>query len=39
MDGGSITARIYTGRGGSDAQTKVFCNSLLAGSTLPTLAP
>lgn len=38
-EGGAITARIYTAKGSSDAETKVLCNTLLAGSTLPTLAP
>ncbi|MGD0447458.1 MAG: hypothetical protein ABSB36_02415 [Candidatus Dormibacteria bacterium] len=39
LGGGVITARIYTAKGGSDAETKVLCDTLLAGSTLPTLAP
>ncbi len=39
LGGGAITARIYTAKGGSDAETKVLCDTLLAGSTLPTLTP
>jgi hypothetical protein len=39
LGGGVITARIYTAKGGADAETKVFCDTLLAGSTLPTLTP
>ena len=39
LGGGAITARIYTAKGSSDAETKVLCDTLLAGSTLPTLAP
>ena len=39
LGGGVITARMYTAKGGADAETKVFCDTLLAGSTLPTLAP
>ena len=39
LGGGAITARIYTAKGGADAETKVLCDTLLAGSTLPTLTP
>jgi hypothetical protein len=38
-EGGTVTARIYTAKGGSDAETEVLCDTLLAGSTLPTLTP
>jgi hypothetical protein len=39
LDGGAVTARIYTAQGGSDADTVVLCNTLLGGVSLPTLAP
>jgi len=38
-EGGSITARIYTAKGGSPAETEILCDTLLSSSTLPTLAP
>jgi hypothetical protein len=38
-EGGSITARIYTAKGGSPSETEVLCDNLLESSTLPTLAP
>jgi len=39
LDGGAITARIYTAQAGSDADTVELCNTLLGGVSLPTLAP
>ena len=38
-EGGFITARIYTAKGGSPSETEILCDTLLSGSTLPTLAP
>ena len=38
-DDGTVTARVYTAQGGTDADTVVLCNSLLGGASLPTLAP
>lgn len=38
-EGGAITARIYTAKGGSPSETEILCNTLLSSSTLPTLAP
>jgi hypothetical protein len=38
-EGGEITARIYTAKGGSPAETEILCDTLLSSSTLPTLAP
>ncbi len=38
-EGGVITARIYTAKGGSPSETQILCDTLLSGSTLPTLAP
>ena len=38
-DDGTVTARVYTAHGGTDADTVVLCNSLLEGASLPTLAP
>lgn len=38
-EGGAITARIYTAKGGSPSETEILCDNLLSSSTLPTLAP